>query len=171
MVPKILLTGKPGVGKTTVVKKVIEGVEGGAGGFYTEEIRDRGRRKGFLIRTMEGECGVLAHIDHRGPSRVGRYGVDVDLFEKIAASSVEHALEKDAVIIIDEIGKMELFSKRFRCLVERVLESNKTVLAVVHQGRDPFTQKIRSWPHVHEWAVTEKNRDALPDLLLKKLNL
>jgi nucleoside-triphosphatase len=97
--------------------------------------------------------------------------VDVDLFEKIAASSVEHALEKDAVIIIDEIGKMELFSKRFRCLVERVLESNKTVLAVVHQGRDPFTQKIRSWPHVHEWAVTEKNRDALPDLLLKKLNL
>jgi len=71
---------------------------------------------------------------------------------------------------MDEIGKMELFSKQFRQLVERVFASDRMVLAVIHQGRDPFTQRIRQWPNVEEWTITEKNRNTLPSLILEKLN-
>ncbi len=171
MVPKILLTGRPGVGKTTVVKAVIAALKGEAGGFYTEEIREKGKRQGFMIRTLEGESGILAHVDHRGPFRVGRYGVDVDLFERIIGSCLEKAVENNLVIVIDEIGKMELFSQAFHHLVERVFESNRMVLAVIHQRRGPFTQRLRSWPRVEELTVTEKNRDVLPSIILEKLKV
>lgn len=169
--PKILLTGRPGVGKTTVVKTVVNELSGRAGGFYTEEIRKKGKREGFLIHTLKGECGILAHLNYQGPFRVGRYGVDVGLFERMVTPTLEGALARDDVIVIDEIGKMELFSKRFCQLVERVLGSDRMVLAVIHQRKDPFTQKIRLWPHVDQWTVTEKNRDLLPSLILEKLDL
>lgn len=169
--PKLLLTGKPGVGKTTVIKRIIEEAGVRAGGFYTEEIRKGGRREGFHICTLRGDSGVMAHVSHPGPFRVGRYGVDVDLFERIVLPTIEDALNTEEVIIIDEIGRMELFSNRFRRLIERVLKSDRMVLAVIHGRNDPFTQRIRKWPRVEEWTVTERNRDLLPTRILTKLNL
>ena len=166
--PKILLTGKPGVGKTTVVMKVVEGFSGRAGGFYTEEIRTGNTRQGFQIRTLDGRNGILAHVNHSGPFRVGKYGVDVEAFDEIALPSLERALEEDELVIIDEIGKMELFSRRFRKVIERVLASDKKVLGVIHQRIDPYTQRIRHWPTVEIWTVTETNRDSLPSVILKK---
>ncbi len=165
------MTGKPGVGKTTIVKAVIDRAGERVGGFYTEEIRAKGKREGFLIRTIRGESGVLAHVSYSGSFRVGRYGVDVDLFERIVIPCLESALERAELIIIDEIGKMELFSRRFRHLVERVLASDRMVLGVIHQGNDPFTRKIREGLRVEEWTVTERNRDALAPRILEKLNL
>jgi nucleoside-triphosphatase len=167
--PKILLTGKPCVGKTTVVKMVVEGFSGRAGGFYTEEIRRGKVREGFRVRTLDGRHGILAHTGHSGPLRVGRYGVDVDGFDEIALPSLERALEEDELVIIDEIGKMELFSPRFRKVIEGILASDKKVLGVIHQGIDPYTQRIRNWPAVEIWTVTEANRNSLPQLILEKL--
>jgi nucleoside-triphosphatase len=166
--PKILLTGKPGVGKTTVAMKVLEGFSGRAGGFYTEEIRTGNSRQGFQIRTLDGRNRILAHVSHSGPFRVGKYGVDVEAFDEIALPSLERALEEDELVIIDEIGKMELFSRRFRKVIERVLASDKKVLGVIHQRIDPYTQRIRHWPTVEIWTVTETNRDSLPSVILKK---
>jgi nucleoside-triphosphatase len=169
--PKILLTGRPGIGKTTIVKKVIDTARDRAGGFYTEEIRKGGKREGFLVRALRGKSGVLAHVNHRGPCRVGRYGVDVDLFESIAISCLERALSRRDLIIIDEIGKMELFSSKFRQVVKRVLESNRMVLAVISQSNDAFTRGIREQPNVEQWTVTPKNRDTLASRILERLNL
>jgi nucleoside-triphosphatase len=166
---KIFLTGRPGVGKTTVVRRIVDRMGYEAAGFYTEEIRTRGKREGFLIQTLEGESGVLAHVSHGGPFRVGRYGVDVERFDRLAVSCLERALGTDAIVVIDEIGKMELFSERFRELVERILISRQTVLAVVHQGNDSFARKIRGLPGVEEWVVAEKNRDDLPTLILDRI--
>jgi len=104
-----VISGKGGVGKTTVVKKVANQLLDRAGGFYTEEIREKGIRKGFLMRTLWGESSILAHVNIKGPFRVGRYGVNVDAFERIVVSCLETALKGDKIIIIDEIGKMELF--------------------------------------------------------------
>ena len=167
--PKILLTGRPGVGKTTVIMKVIEEFRGRAGGFYTEEIRKGNTREGFRIKTLDGRNGILAHISHSGPFRVGRYGVDVDAFDGIAIPSLETALEKDELIIIDEIGKMELFSRRFRSSIQRVLASEKSILGVIHQRSDPFTERIRQCPNVEIWTVTKTSRNSLPSLILEKL--
>jgi len=167
--PKVLLTGRPGVGKTTVIMKVIEGFKGRAGGFYTEEMRKGNVREGFRIKTLDGRDGILAHINHSGPFRVGRYGVDVESFDEIAIPSLERALERDELIIIDEIGKMELFSKRFRALILRILASEKKTLGVIHKRIDPFTQRIRQWPSVEIWTITETNRNSLPSLILEKV--
>jgi nucleoside-triphosphatase len=150
------------VGKTTVIMKVIQGFRGRAGGFYTEEIRKGKIREGFRIKTLDGRDGILAHVSYSGPFRVGRYGVDVDAFDKIAIPSLE-------LIIIDEIGKMELFSKRFRSLIRRILASDERILGVIHQKSDPFTQRIRQWPAIEIVAVTEMNRNVLPSLILEKL--
>ncbi|MFQ6078279.1 MAG: NTPase [Thermodesulfobacteriota bacterium] len=166
---KIFLTGRPGVGKTTVIMKVIEGFRGRVGGFYTEEIRTRKIREGFRIKTLDGRDGILSHVNYSGPFRVGRYGVDVDAFDAIAIPSLERAFERGGLIIIDEIGKMELFSRRFRSLIRRVLASDKRILGVIHQMTDPFTQRIRQSPDVKIVAVTEINRKVLPSLILEKL--
>ena len=167
--PKILLTGRPGVGKTTVIMKVIEEFRGRAGGFYTEEMRRWNVREGFRIVTLDGRNGILAHINHSGPYRVGRYGVDVGAFDGIAIPSLEKALERDELIIIDEIGKMELFSRRFRSLIQRILASKKSILGVIHQKSDPFTERIRQCPNVEIWTVTKTSRNSLPSLILEKL--
>jgi len=167
--PKILLTGRPGVGKTTVIMKVIEGFRGRAGGFYTEEIRKGNLREGFRIKTLDGRDGVLAHIGRLGSFRVGRYGVDVDAFDEIAIPSLERALKRDGLIIIDEIGKLELFSRRFRSIILGILASEKRILGVIHQRTDPFTQRIRQLPAVEIVAVTETNRNSLPSTILEML--
>jgi nucleoside-triphosphatase len=166
---KILLTGRPGVGKTTVIMKVVEEFRGRAGGFYTEEMRKGNTREGFRIRTLDGRNGILAHVSHSGPFRVGRYGVDIDSFEGIVLPSLESALKRDELVIIDEIGRMELFSRRFRSLLQRILESEKGILGVIHQRTDSFTQRIRQWPVVEILAITETNRDFLPHLIVEKL--
>jgi nucleoside-triphosphatase len=167
--PKIFLTGRPGVGKTTVVMKVVKGFRGKAGGFYTEEIRKGNTREGFRIKTLDGRSGILSHVSHHGPWRVGRYGVDVDAFDEIAIPSLERALERDELVVIDEIGKMELFSRRFRSLIQRILESQRRTLGVIHQRTDPFTQRIRQSPAVEIWTVTETNRNSLPSRILERL--
>ncbi len=166
---KIFLTGRPGVGKTTVIMKVVDGFRGKAGGFYTQEIKKGKSREGFQIRTLDDRDGILAHVSHSGPFRVGRYGVDVDAFDGIALPSLEKALERDELVIIDEIGKMELFSQRFRTLIQKVLASDNRILGVIHQRIDPFTQLIRQWPTVEIWTVTEANRDSIPHLILERL--
>ena len=118
----LLLTGAPGVGKSTVVRKVAEALarDGVAiGGFRTGEIRDGGRRVGFRVTTFDGREAVLAHIDLAGPQRVGRYGVDVAALDRIVAG----ALAPDGLHLVDEIGPMECFSPRFKEAVRRLLSS------------------------------------------------
>jgi len=111
----------------------------GAGGFCTHEMREGGRRVGFSLRTVDGEEGILAHIDYQGRHRVGRYGVDLPLFEALALPALERALRAKELVVIDEIGRMELFSRRFQEMVLRVLDQDEhQLLGVIHQGRGPL---------------------------------
>jgi nucleoside-triphosphatase len=167
---KLLLTGPPGIGKTTVIQTVLSGIEIGAGGFYTHEIRRGGRRVGFSLKTLEGEEGILAHIDHREEYRVGKYGVDIDRFEAMALPSLERALREKELIVIDEIGRMELFSRRFQEMVIRVLDQDERhVLGVIHQGRDPYTGSVKRRGDVEVISVNHANRDDLPPQIITRL--
>ncbi len=164
----ILLTGTPRVGKTTLVKRVVEGIrERGAGGFYTEEIRDRGDRTGFKILTLDGGEGLLAHVSHKSRFRVGRYHVNIKDLEDIAVRSIIDSLDKK-LIVIDEIGRMELFSDKFRDAILKALDTGR-VFGTIKLGGDEFTDKIRTRRDTEIMEVTIQNRDILASELTERI--
>jgi nucleoside-triphosphatase len=165
------MEGRPGVGKTTVARRLIGHLrERGlsVAGFTTDEIRERGRRIGFTVEGVEGDRAVLASTRYPGPPRVGRYGVDVAAFEKIALA----ALAGDSaarVVVVDELGKMELHSEPFREAVTRLFDRPVAAVATVHRFRHPFTDALKRRREVDVMKVTERNRDDLPEQLADRL--
>ena len=168
---RILVDGRPGSGKTTVVARLAELLaERGAEvrGFVTHEVREHGRRVGFEVETVDGERATLAHVSLPGPPRVGRYGVDLEAFERLALPSLAKPPRR-AVILIDELGKMELASERFRQAVQRLFDAPLDVVAAVHVFRDPFTEALKRRPNVERVRVTHATRNELPEQLAQRL--
>jgi nucleoside-triphosphatase len=154
------------VGKTTVIKKVADALGHHAGGFYTEEIRgSKGRREGFRLVTLDGEEAVMAHTDLRGEGRprVSRYGVDVEAIEDVGVVAIQQAVASDEIVILDEIGKMELFCEAFKKALDQAVESGNPVLATVMQGSRPWVDGLKAKEQVEVWEVTVGNRDTLPE--------
>jgi nucleoside-triphosphatase len=139
----------------------------GAGGFVTEEIREGGRRVGFSVERLGGERGVLAHVEVPGPPRVGRYGVDLAEFERIAIPALEEAGD---VAVVDELGKMELFSPAFVDAVEALFSRPVAVLATVQTSAHPFTDALKAREDVELVRLTRAERDALPARLAERLS-
>ena len=170
MCRRILLTGPPGCGKTTVVGKVADILRDGASGFYTEEIRDaKKQRIGFRVVTLDGKRGELAgkYSDH-GP-RVGSYRVNVESFERVALPSLETG--EGRVLIIDEIGKMECFSETFVQRVRQIFQAGYPVLATIPlRGGSEFLEEVRRQKDVKTFIVTLENRGALPAKLAAMLS-
>jgi len=171
----ILLTGRPKAGKSTLVLKVVETLKKEGclpGGFYTMEVREGESRIGFNINTLEGKTGILARVGLESSYRLGKYGIDMEQFEEIALAALEYAIEKREIIIIDEIGYMELKSRRFRDLVLMALDSEKPVLATVMKNRFDFPDSIKARDDTEVIRVRVDNRDILVDKItgsLKKL--
>ena len=166
---KILITGQPRVGKSTLVKKVINQMESvNMAGFCTSEIRCKGSRLGFELQGLNGGCRTLAHVDLDSEYRVGRYGVDKDGFEEFLTTL--DLLNPDVeLIVIDEIGKMELFSNRFRDLVRDALNAEKRVLATIPLKGNDFTREIKQQPDIHLLEVTHANRNRILKAILDGL--
>lgn len=165
----ILLTGKPGIGKTSVIKKILPLVGMDAGGFFTEEIRVMDRRVGFRIVTLDGRDGILAHVECNSNYKVGKYRGDLDSFEKIAIPALEDAMRCKSVVVVDEIGTMELFSQKFRELLEKILSSDKALLSTIKESGDTFTEEIKKRKDVTLITINYKNREPLPEKVLKML--
>ncbi|MCS7225153.1 MAG: NTPase [Armatimonadetes bacterium] len=159
----LLLTGRPGVGKTTLVRRVLDQLKGTitVGGFWTEEVRGSQGRIGFRIVTTEGQKGWLAKKGVASPQRVGSYGVYLESIETIIIPSLKRAMENAQLIIIDEIGKMELSHPSFSFWVWRCLQSLVPVLGVLQQSPLSFLDRIKRRSDVALIVVTEQNRDAL----------
>ncbi len=155
---KTLITGTPGIGKTTLVRRIVERLPVDAvAGFYTAEIRSKGKRMGFELRGLNGERRTLAHVDLKSRHRVGRYGVDTGGFE-VFLEKLDLLHPDVTLVVIDEIGKMELFSKRFQLLVHKLLDSDIRLLATVALHGKGFIQAIKRRPDVHLFEVTRDNR-------------
>jgi nucleoside-triphosphatase len=162
----ILLTGRPRVGKTTIIKDVVRRLPGQAGGFYTEEIRAQGRRQGFKIVTLDGQEGILAHVGIRSRMRVSKYGVDLVDLEDIGVAAIWEALAQKDYVIIDEIGKMELFSQAFKDAVSEAVHSHKPVLGTITLSSHPWADGVKALPQVTIIEVTRSNRDKIPQQVL-----
>jgi len=161
----LLLTGRPGVGKTTVVRRVAEKLKPRPGGFYTEEVREKGERRGFRALTFDGEVSLIADVEFRGTLRVGRYGVDVAAIDRLADAALRPRREV-AVFIIDEIGKMECLSERFVQATLTLLDSGRLVVATVGERGSGFIADVKRRPDAELWQVTRQNRDEMPARVL-----
>ena len=171
---RLLVEGRPGAGKTTALgrlSQLLRDADIPVCGFLTKELRRRGRsRIGFEIETFDGERGVLAHVKLAGPPRVGRYGVDLEAFERVALLAVGRP-RKEGVVLIDELGKMELASKRFREAVVRLFDQPVPIVASVQMGRHPITDALKRRPDAETLRLTASNRDRLPGELAERLGV
>jgi len=130
----IFITGKPKVGKTTLVMEVIKELNLNVGGIITPEIRTN-KREGFRIVDLStGEEGILASVNQKSGPRVSKYRVNLKDLDRISKQAIEKAINEKDVIVIDEIGKMEFYSEIFKEEVEKALDSEKPVLAVLHRN-------------------------------------
>ncbi len=125
-----------------------------AGGFYTEEIRSGGTRLGFRLVTLGGESAILAHVNIHSPYRVSKYGVDIDNLDQVGVSALYQAAEECDLVVIDEIGKMELFSANFRKAVLQIIDSGKRVLGTILLNPNPWADVIKLKPQVNLITVT-----------------
>ena len=158
MIKNIFITGRPGCGKTTLIKEILEELNLNAGGFYTLEIREKGLRKGFKIITLEGKEGILAHVNIKSPYKVSKYGVNIKDLEEIGVKSILKALKENKVIVIDEIGKQEMCSSKFKKAVILALNSKNKVLGTIKLTYDLFSDKIKKRKDTVVFNLTRENK-------------
>jgi len=157
----LLITGLPGVGKTTLIKKLSEELKHlHPAGFYTEEIREEGQRKGFELISLNGKRGLLSHKDIKSTYRVGQYKVDIESFENFL-DSVPFFDSLNRLIIIDEIGKMECLSDPFKNLLKKIFNSGKLVIAIIALRGSGLITEIKKRQDIKLYEMTSHNRDTL----------
>jgi nucleoside-triphosphatase len=165
---RILLTGPPQCGKTTVIQKVAAGFPGRAAGFFTREVRERGRRVGFEIVTLARDTALLSHVDFPGPLRVGQYGVNLDNFHRVALPALKVTPGVD-LIVVDEVGKIECLSDQFVAAMENLWEQPVQLVVAVAEKGGGLIAGLKAKPDKILLTVTPANREALPARILDLL--
>jgi nucleoside-triphosphatase len=160
---RIAITGRPGVGKTTLIERVLDRLPVVAGGMITKEIRVCGHRVGFsILDVASGKTGVLAHVHHRDGPKVGRYTVDLESVRDTGIGAIDRAIASAGLVVIDEIGPMELACPEFVPVVERALASDKPLLISTHANADcPIAHRVRQ--ELRLFRVKLGNRDRVID--------
>jgi nucleoside-triphosphatase len=166
-----MLTGPPGCGKTTAITKVAAGLDTqNAAGFYTQEIREGGKRKGFRWQRLDGAAGILAHVDIKSRFKVGKYGVDVSGFEKDVVPVLDVGRSDAELFVIDEIGKMECFSKKFVAAIRELFASERSVLATVARKGSALIAEVKEYPGTELITLTKDNRDEVVADIITRLS-
>lgn len=168
---RILLTGPPRCGKTTVVQRVVARWPGQAAGFYTREVREQGVRVGFEIVTLDGQTTMLSHVDFPGPYRVGKYGVNLENLRRVGLPALEVFLSRPGVdlVVVDEVGKMECLSEQFVAAMERLWEQPVALLITVAEKGGGYLAAIKEKADLILITVTQETRDGLPEKILELL--
>jgi nucleoside-triphosphatase len=168
---RLFLTGNPGVGKTTLIRAIVERLEEvTCAGFYTEEKRQRGQRIGFRVITLDGQEGRLASLGREKPT-VGKYSIHVQEFEKLVLSNLDPATTPADLYVIDEIGRMELLSRHFRSRIIELLAQPTNLLTTIAKKGNGLIDQMKRRSDVEIIEVTRKNRDDLPDELARKIKI
>jgi nucleoside-triphosphatase len=169
----LILTGSPGVGKTTVLARTVSALRGrgvSVGGMFSREVRQGAERVGFeIVDIASAKVGCLASVDQKEGPQVGKYRVNLKDLETIGAQAINASVEGSDVVAIDEIGPMELFSSKFKEVAQKALKSKKLVIAVVHwKAQDKLVMEAKSQADAEVFTVTSQNRETLHETLVEK---
>jgi nucleoside-triphosphatase len=165
-----LLTGERRTGKTTAVKAVVDAIgPDRCGGFITEEIREDGHRVGFRLVNLDGGSRVIAGIQVDSPYRVEIYGVDINGLESAASEALESAIRTKDLIVVDEIGPMQLFSLQFRQQVSKALEDARIFLGTVVLRPHPWADQLKRRDDIHLVELTTDNRETVTERLIESI--
>jgi nucleoside-triphosphatase THEP1 len=151
-----------------LIENVVQGINRPATGFFTRELSERGRRVGFSITTLAGKTGVLAHQDIKSRFRVGKYGVSLTDIDQIAVPSMLPST-LDQIVVVDEIGKMECFSRLFKETLIKVLFSANLVIGSVAIKGDRFIQSIKKRDDISLVSISEDTRELALKLFLQAI--
>lgn len=170
----IFLTGKPGVGKTNVLLRAVKVLKARGlkvGGMISREAREGAKRIGFRIVDLEtGREGWLAHVNQKTGPHVGKYRVNLRDLRDVGVDSILRAIGDADVVIIDEVGPMELHSSDFKDAVTRAMQSKKTIIGIVHyRARDPLIYTIKTANNTEILEVTCENRHRLHEAIVDKI--
>jgi nucleoside-triphosphatase len=168
----ILITGLPGIGKTTLIKQLVyELARYRPRGFYTEEIRQEDERKGFQLVSLSGKRSILAHVLHvriDSPYRIGKYRVDVSAFDSFL-DSLNLSESEEGIIFVDEIGKMECLSVKFVRTIQELLDSKNIIIATIAHTDGGIKGKIKERDDVRLFRMNLENRDSIKDEIMEAL--
>jgi nucleoside-triphosphatase len=162
-----LLTGLPGAGRTTLIRRLSEIFkEFNPAGFYTTEIIEDGARTGFLVASLFGDSKVLSHISLQSKHAVGKFRIDIKGFENLL-QTVFSKEKKTGLYLVDEIDRIECASKKFTKLILEILHSDKPVVATIAEKGPGLISELKRREDVNLIEVTPGNRD----LHLKELTM
>ena len=168
--PFVLLTGAPGVGKSTLIQRVMERLTVPVGGFFTREVRQNGARVAFEIVTLEGETATIAttdaHVKSAHEARLAQYRVNLDAVDLVAIPAIQRARALGALVVVDEIGPMEIFSHAFCETVQDMLDdADCAMLGTIVARPYRFADAVKKHPRVELVTVTRANRNVLAETL------
>ena len=170
----IFLMGRPGVGKTSVLLRAVDILKAKGykiGGMVSREARERGVRVGFeIVDFRTGRKGWLAHVNQPTGPRVSKYRVNLSDLNTVGASSILNAMKDADIIVVDEVGPMELFSSDFKEAVMKAVESRKMMIGTIHyRARDPLINAIKAREDAEILEVTRENRRSLHTVLVGRV--
>ncbi|MGX1263035.1 nucleoside-triphosphatase [Rossellomorea marisflavi] len=165
-----LLSGRPRIGKSTLIKQLIDEIGADrCGGFYTEEVTNVDDRIGFRCISLDGESVEMANVESLSETRVGRYGVNLEEFDLFARDVLQDALRTKDIIVIDEIGYMQMFSHSFKKIVQEIFSGNKIVLGTIPSNSPPEIMNINNLKHANIITINEINRDKMSGFLVREV--
>lgn len=167
----ILIVGRPGIGKTTAMQGIANALRGRpVDGFLTEELREEGQRKGFWFSPLDGRQVLLAHRDLPSGHRVGPYRVNVSVLDTVAVAVIHRAIAHALVLLVDELGGMELCSRPFQAALQQALDHGPSVVATANVSPIPFLDAVKRRKDVELIPLSSANRAVIQEELIARLS-